>query len=115
MLETLPGDDYSILVEKLKPEVQKAKRNVAGKHIVAVEKKMQRSSRSNSIQLPVHPPPGATTVGASPGNPSLPRTNLTSPATDATVDRSQIGPTLAPRAPVPLNHGQVSARQPMAI
>jgi hypothetical protein len=114
MLEMLTGDDFRILVNHLEPEMQKAKRTTASKHLAAVEKKMHRSSRSNSIQSPTYPTHGATTAGSSPSHAPLPRINLPSPTTDAPTVRSPIVPSAPFRAPVSPNHGHIGSRQPMA-
>lgn len=88
MLDTLTGEDYRLLVTRLEPEVAKARRNPSGKHVLAVEKKIQRHSRNNSVQSPSFhvqsqsvsgPSAGAVVSPVAMGHAPLPQINLSLP------------------------------------
>lgn len=92
LLDTLSPRDYAEFVDILQPEMVKAKRVIAGKQVLSVEKKMHRFERfdivpdmvqrnsvssvamSTDISATATPPP-LTTDAQSPQSSSLPSTN----------------------------------------
>jgi mRNA-binding protein PUF3 len=51
-LDMLRREDYEELVAALKPEVEKAKKIISGKQVIAVEKKLHRFDRMDSLMSP---------------------------------------------------------------
>ncbi|KAF2791387.1 ARM repeat-containing protein [Melanomma pulvis-pyrius CBS 109.77] len=90
IMDTLCRKDYEELVATLKPEIEKAKKLVPGKQITAVEKKLHRfdridsvsSTQRTSIGCPVNgpPTPPLTSDAQSPQSSSLPS------ASNSTID-----------------------------
>lgn len=51
-LDVLSASDYALLVEALQPEMFKAKRAIAGKQVLSVEKKMHRFDDNKKFDSP---------------------------------------------------------------
>ncbi|KAF2118883.1 armadillo-type protein [Lophiotrema nucula] len=77
ILDMLNDDDYDEMVAIMKPEMEKAKKFIAGKQMISVEKKMHRhrhdsvSPRADSIAMPML----SNSVTQSPQSSSLPSAN----------------------------------------